>query len=236
MVGGGDPYAVANAIFMSLFDVSSLVGSTISVSAITKANPGVVTTSIAHGLVTGQSNVYLAGVLGMTAANGGPYTVTVVDDYRFSFGVNTTGFGTYTSGGVITPNARNVVASISDYPNTYEIPIVVPLQQTVTMVVTWNTTSTNFVSDAAVAQLTAPALAAYVNSIAAGQPMNLFELQATFQAAVSSLLDPNLLTRMVFTVSIDGVGVSPSTGTGIISGDTQSYLTAVTSGISVVQG
>ena len=40
MVGGGDPYEVANAIFQSLFDVSTLVGSTIRVTAVSNASPG----------------------------------------------------------------------------------------------------------------------------------------------------------------------------------------------------
>jgi hypothetical protein len=57
-----------------------------------------------------------------------------------------------------------------------------------------------------------------------------------FQGAISSLLDPSLLTRMVFAVSIDGVGVSPVSGTGIIQGDSQSFLYATSSGINVVQG
>jgi hypothetical protein len=236
MVGGGDPFAVANAVWTALFDTSSIVASTIAISNISKATLGVVTTAISHGLTTGQANVYLASVAGMTAANGGPYTVTAIDDTHFTFGVNTSTFGAYTSGGVVTPNSRNVSVSINDYPDTYTIPIVVPLQQTVSMVVTWNTTSDNFVSEAAVAQLGAPALAAYVNSIAAGQPMNLFELQATFQQAISNVLDPNLLTRMVFAVAIDGVGVSPSAGTGILAGDPQSYLSAIVSDIDIVQG
>jgi hypothetical protein len=236
MVGGGDPYYVAYAIWQALFDVSTILSSTIEVTGITKANPGHVTTGISHGLVTGQSNVHLTGVLGMTAANGGPYTVTVIDDTHFTFGVDTTGFATYTGGGVVTPNSRNTSASIDDYPDTYSIPIVVPLQQTVTMTVTWNTTSDNFVSETAVAHLGAPALTDYVNSIAAGQPMNLFDLQSTFQHAISAILDPSLLTRMIFAVSIDGVGVSPVVGTGIISGDPQSYLSTTLASIVITQG
>ena len=38
-------------------------------------------------------------------------------------------------------------------------------------------------------------------------------------AAVATVLDPQLLTRMVFTVVIDGVTVAPTSGTGIIAGD-----------------
>lgn len=150
IVGGGDPYEVAYAIYTALFDISSLVGS---------ATP-----------------------------------------------------------------ARNVLVSINDYPDTYSLTYVTPPQQTVTMSINWNTSSTNLVSNAAVAQLATPALVNYVNSIQATQPMNLFVLQRTFQTAVESILPESLLTRMAFVVNIDGVTVNPETGTGIIAGDSESYL------------
>ncbi len=150
--------------------------------------------------------------------------------------MNTSGYSAYVSGGVVTPNFRNVVVSINDHPDDYLIPYVNPPQQDVTMTVTWNTTSPNFVSGAAIAQLGAPALAEYVNSIPVGAPINLFELERTFQDAVSGALDPQLLTRMIFAVSIDGVGVSPEAGTGIIAGDPESFFEATVDGITITQG
>jgi hypothetical protein len=234
--GGGDPYEVAYAIYSALFDISTLVGSTISVTGITKANPGVVTTDLNHGLVTGQANVFLSGVLGMTAANGGPYTVTVIDQKTFSFGVNTTGFGTYTTGGAVTPNSRNVVVDINDYPDVYAIPYINPPQQTVSISLLWNTTSPFAVSSAAVNQLGTPALVDYVNALPTGVPMNLFELQDAFKEAVSTLVPPQLLTRMAFSVSINGIGTAPSAGTGIIAGDPESYFNTLSTLISINQG
>ena len=59
--GGGDPYEVGNAIFNSVPDISNLVGSTLAVTAITTANPGVVTTDLNHGYATGQV-ITIAGV------------------------------------------------------------------------------------------------------------------------------------------------------------------------------
>lgn len=67
------------------------------ITAITKANPGAVTCT-AHGLATGDK-VRLEGVLGMSEVNGVEYTATVTDANTFTIGVNTTGYGTYTSGG-----------------------------------------------------------------------------------------------------------------------------------------
>jgi hypothetical protein len=235
IVGGGDPYQVAYAIYSALFDVSTLVGSTLAITGITQANPGVVTTNLNHGYATGQV-VHINGVVGMTAVNGGSFTITVLTQTTFSLGVNTTSYGAYVSGGVVTPNLRNVVVSINDYPDTYNIPFVNPPQQSVTMTVTWNTTAINFVSQAAVAQLAAPALIAYVNALPVGTPINLFELQTTFQNAVASILPAQLITRMVFAVNINGISVPPASGTGIIAGDPESYFYAAPTAITVTQG
>ena len=236
LCGGGDPYQVANAIFQSLFDINTLIGSTIKITGITKANPGVVTTDLNHGLVTGQSNVHITGATGMTGANGGPYTVIAITEKTFSFGVDTTGFGTYTGNGVVSPNTRNIVVSINDFPDTYQIPYVNPPQQIVTMNVTWNTSATNFVSATAVAQLVTPALTAYINSIPVGAPINVLEMNTVFQTAISSILDPNLLIRLIFAVSINGVSTGVVSGEYIINGDPESYFFANASGIVVTQG
>lgn len=71
----------------------------LNISGVSTANPGVVTTSAAHGLTTGQT-VVIASVGGATQANG-TWVVTVIDATHFSIPVNVT--GTYTSGGTVTP-------------------------------------------------------------------------------------------------------------------------------------
>lgn len=234
IVGGGDPYQVANAIFTGLFDISTLVGSVLNVSGITNANPMVVTTVLNHGYATGQVTS-LTGV----SPGGFNYTshaATVITEKTFSVAIDSTGFGAYVSGGVVTPNLRNTTVDINDYPNIYAITFVEPPQQNVAIALTWNTDSPNFVNPAAVAQLGSPALVNYVNNLAVGQPINLFELQAVFQIAIASIIDPQLLTRMVFSVSINGVGTSPTSGTGIIAGDPESYFLTSATSISIVQG
>lgn len=231
--GGGDPYKVAYAIYSALFDISTLVGSVISVTGYTKANPGVITTDLNHGLSNGDT-AEISGSL--VAAYNGTGTVTVISEKTFSIGVNSTGFATYTGGGEVSPNNRNVSVSINDYPDTYIIPIVSPPQQTVSMTVTWNTSSPNFVSEASVAQLGAAALLEYVNSVQVGAPMNLFVMETIFQTAISSILPRELLTRLVFAVSINGVSTPPSAGTGIIAGDPESYFFASLQDIDVSQG
>ena len=235
--GGGDPYQVANAIFDSGLDISTLVGSSIGITGITKANPGVVTTNLNHGLTSGQSNVYISGVQGMTGANGGPYTVTVISPTQFSFGVNTTSFGTYTSGGVVTPNTRNVSVNLNSYPDTYTVLFVNPPVQNVIVQLAWNTISPNYVSDTAVAQLGTPTIVNYINGIPVGAPINLFSLQTAFIESVLPLFggDSSLISTMNWTVTINGVASSPLAGTSLIYGDPESYFTTTSTSITITQ-
>ena len=232
IVGGGDPYSVAYAIFISIFNISTLVGSTLSVTNITTANPGVVTTNLNHGYATGQV-ITISGVDPSWFDN--DYTITVIDEKSFSLGVTTVGHA-YVSGGVITPNLRNITVSIDDYPDTYPITFVNPPVQTVNISLLWNTSSLNYVSPSAVAQLGNPAIVSYINSIYVGQPINIFELQNVFQLAIANIIPPTLLSRMVFTVEINGIVTAPTSGTGLIYGDPESYFETSTQLVTIAQG
>lgn len=64
-----------------------------TVSAITKANPGVVTAA-AHGLTTGQTILFTAGIDGMRELHDRYFTVTVLTANTFSIGVDTTAYHT----------------------------------------------------------------------------------------------------------------------------------------------
>ena len=71
---------------------------TATITGATKANPCVITAT-GHGYKTGIS-VTISGVGGMTQLNGNTYVITVIDANSFSLdGVNSTSYGTYTSGG-----------------------------------------------------------------------------------------------------------------------------------------
>lgn len=81
-------------------------GTAKSITAITKANPGVVTTSVDHNYATGDI-VYISGVAGMTQVNGKYYKVVPVSGQSKKFqlqtvagaNVNTGSYSTFTSGG-----------------------------------------------------------------------------------------------------------------------------------------
>jgi hypothetical protein len=235
IAGGGDPYQTALAILRGLFDVSTLMGSIMEVVNITQANPGVVTTFLNHGYQNGET-VTISSIMGMIELNGVLCTVTVIDEKSFSIGIDTRTYPPYAGRGVVSPNPRNIVVSINDFPDVYQVVYVDPPQQSVAVVLTWNTDSPNFISPAAFAQLAVTALVNYINGVTVGQPMNLFEMQNVVQSAVSSILPIDLLSRMVFSVSIDGVGITPETGTGIVAGDPESYFLTNGGLITITQG
>jgi len=82
-------------------------GASKAITAITKANPGVITTSTAHGFAIGQS-VFIKDVVGMTQLNNNYYVVkTVPTTTTFTLEdsagnvINTTSYSTYVSGGLV---------------------------------------------------------------------------------------------------------------------------------------
>lgn len=234
MVGGGDPYQVAGAIYQSVADLPLLAGSVNTITSISQAASAVVTTELTHGLETGAS-VVISGAEGMTGANG-TWSIAVVNNNSFQINYDSTGATTYTGSGVLETNPRNEVVNIIDYPDTYAIPFVIPLQQIVKIALTWNTNAENTVSSDTVTTLGQAALVSYINGIYAGAPINLFQLQSTFATAVSTAVPTANLTRMEFVVYIDGEEVDADTGTGIIQGDTQSYLYTTAADITITKG
>lgn len=212
------------------YSIDSLVTGT--AAAPTRNTTGIVTTTL-WGAVTNNASVTLASV--NPSAYNGTFTATVFTPTTFSTGVDTSADAAYVSGGVVTPNTRNITVSVNDYPDTYSIPFVNPPQQTVAITVSWNTSQANFVGQTAVAQLVQPALVSYINSIGVGQPILVHQLEQAFLQAVASIVPAYLVTVLSFAVSISGVGVSPTAGTEEIQGDPESYFYTTTASVTVTQ-
>ena len=95
------------------------------ISAVTKANPGVVTTT-QDNFFTDGTEVTITNVLGMTQLNGNSYYVNVLTSNTFSLysdsglstPVNTTGYTTYTSGGRIIASVGGAGTSAAGGSNT----------------------------------------------------------------------------------------------------------------------
>jgi len=231
--GGGDPYSVANAILQAVPDISALQGSQLAITAMTEASPVVITTNLNHNFIAG--NTFTVTGANPTAYNL-TYTVASVTATTITTTTDGAAFGAYVSGAYFSPNPRNVTASVFQNPNTYDITFVNPPQQIVTLAVTWNTTLPNFTAGLSVNQLASPALQSYINSVYVGQPMNLLEMTAIFQNAVSTIITAPNITTLTFAVTINGAVVTPSAGTSIIEGDPESYFYASATGVTVVQG
>ena len=80
-----------------------------TISAVTKANPAVVTTTAAHGFANGDT-VFIYAATGMTQINNKRFEIAGVTATTFQLvGVNSTAFGTYGEGGKVS----KCVASVS---------------------------------------------------------------------------------------------------------------------------
>lgn len=231
--GGGDSFSVATALLQGVPDIATLQGSQLAITGMTAANPVVITTNLNHGYTIGQTFTVTGATPG---AYNLTYTVASATATTITTTTNGTGFGSYTSGAKFTPNPRNVSVSLFQNPDTYSITFVNPPQQTVTVAVTWNTTLPSFTAGTSVAQLAAPALQSYINSIFVGQPINELEMTAVFQNAVASVIAPQNVTTLQFAVTINGVSASPTAGTSIIPSDPESYFSASATAITVTQG
>jgi len=97
----GNTYTVANQT-TNTFELSG-IDLTLTITGATQANP-VVITSASHGM-SNSDTINIASVGGMTDLNGNSYTVANKTNNTFELsGINGTGYGAYTSGGVITPD------------------------------------------------------------------------------------------------------------------------------------
>ncbi|MDP1732093.1 MAG: ubiquitin-activating E1 FCCH domain-containing protein [Devosia sp.] len=92
------PIAAAKTIAGAAWAVT---GSSKGISGATKAKPAKITTSSAHGYITGDT-VYITGVNGMTQLNNKSYTITVTSTTQFTLnGVDSSSYSTYSSGGTV---------------------------------------------------------------------------------------------------------------------------------------
>jgi len=92
----------------------TLIDTVISISDISQAANGIVTTTAAHGFTTGDV-VYFSDVLGMTEINDTSFTITVTAPTTFTIGVDTTTYTAYISGGTITNTTQYRVMGITRY-------------------------------------------------------------------------------------------------------------------------
>lgn len=239
LVGGGDPYQVAWSIYYALFDIQTLDRPDIQIANIQKTNPMIITTVNNHNLATGNPET-IYGVNGIPSLNQQQYEVTVIDPKNITIpvdGTNPAVVGNYLNGGFMTPNPILQQINLNSYPDNYIIPFILPPQELVTMVVTWNTDSPNYVSPDAVSQAAVPALVDYINSLYVGtSPINIVNMEAVFINAIIDIVNGENITALDFAVDFGGTGHLPTPGTKVIYGDPNSYFYTTSVNVTVVQG
>ena len=217
MVAGGDPYLIADALFLNLFDFVDFRGSSAN------SNTWTGTGSIAGNVLT-MTAVTGTIALGDIVSGNNLVAPTIINSFISGIG----GTGTYginynqtvASESLSGNNSlRNVVVPIINSPDIYSILFVVPIQQTVAITVSWSTTAPNFTANTAIQNAVTSAYVAYINSILVGQPINVYQLQQLFLDSIVSIVSPSYISNLTFLVYINSVLTAPAAGTGLIYGE-----------------
>lgn len=124
---------------------------------------------------------------------------------------------------------------ISVYPDTYTLPYVVPSSQNATVLITWNTASTTYIDPDGIVKAVQQPIADYVNAIAVGQPVNLFEIQDIFMQSVASLVPASMISMIQVQIGINGAIKPPDANSSLVYGDTYSYFSTSSSQVQVKQ-
>lgn len=221
LVGGGDPYTVANAIYQNMFNIQDLQGSQGYTGTGTITGTSLVLTASTTLLLTGTV-IYGAGItLGTNVISGSGDTYVIAPS-------QTAGPTTITTGGL------TEVITIDDFPDSYPITFVVPFAQSVGVSVNWETVAgTNFVSNTIVAPLVQTAIAAYINTIFVGQSISVLELQAAFLLATAGVLVPTNISQLTFIVIIDNNEIAPPPGGVLIPANPEGFYTCLLADVVV---
>jgi hypothetical protein len=126
-----------------------------------------------------------------------------------------------------------VTVTISQYPDSYDIPFITPTSQTAEVILTWNTTANNYVDPASISAAAVPKIIEYINSIPVGQPINIYEINTIFQLSVATLIRPAQISLIDVVVAIDGAIVPPEPNSDLVYGNNYSYFTTDASEVIV---
>lgn len=126
-----------------------------------------------------------------------------------------------------------ITVQIEVYPDTYQLPYVVPTSQSVAVFITWNTASTNYIDPTGISKAVQQPVADYINFIAVGQPINILQIQEIFLEAVQGLVHPSLISMINIQVGINGMIVPPDADSTLVYGDTYGYFSTVAGQITV---
>lgn len=131
------------------------------------------------------------------------------------------------------PESINV--TITDYPDHYNIPIVLPTSQMVTVILTWNTRISDLLDPDSVTASTSTKLVDYVNNVPIGEPINTYQIESLFLDAITPMASPTQISLLEISIGINGLVVPPREGTGLVFGGEYSYFSTNRSHVTVQQ-
>jgi hypothetical protein len=224
IVGGGDPYLVAGAIFKGMLNINNLVGSS-ATSHFWSATGAITGTALTVSAIAGGGVIQIGDIV----SGAGLASPTIIMGFISGTGGNGTYLINYSQNVLSIAisganSTRNKMVSIIDFPDTYYILFVIPIQQTVQVTVNWSTIAPNFTANSAVSDAVTADLVAYINSIPVGVAINTYSLQKIFLESLATIIEPSLISALSFTVKIDGIVTSPTPGTGLIPGDSEGFF------------
>lgn len=129
----------------------------------------------------------------------------------------------------------STTVTITDYPDQYEIPIVLPVSQKAAVILTWNIRVTELLDPDSVSVVTTLPIVDYINGIPIGEPINTYQIESIFLAAISPLVNPSQVSLIDVSIGVNGSIVPPSPGTGLVYGGEYSYFTTDQSNVTVQQ-
>lgn len=124
---------------------------------------------------------------------------------------------------------------ISVYPDTYTLPFVVPSSQNTSAFIIWNTVLTTYIDPDGISNAVRQPVADYINSIAVGKPVNLYQIQGIFLKAVQDLVPASLMSMIQVQIGISGAIKPPDDNSSLVYGDTYAYFSTSASQIQVNQ-
>jgi Baseplate J-like protein len=120
--------------------------------------------------------------------------------------------------------------TITDYPNSYPIKFTIAASVLPSLQITWKTDLAG-ISAPAVAAVVKTAMADHMNSLPIGEGLNGVTMTNIFLTAVANIMDKQHVTSLAFTVSYDGVSITPSDSVYVLAAN--KYLLATTSNVGV---
>ncbi|MBP2171016.1 hypothetical protein J2125_004208 [Erwinia toletana] len=127
----------------------------------------------------------------------------------------------------------SITITITDYPDNYNIPVILPTSQMASVILTWNIRVADQLDPDSVSVVAITPLVDYINDIPIGEPINTYQIKSIFLSAISPLISPTQISLIDVSIGINGVVVPPLTGTGLIYGGEYGYFTTDPSRVTV---